>query len=83
MGGTVPSSSDAEAGLGFAESVLALALGGAARLLAVFFFLGRWPGWGEETRLGGLMEGLCSDDAAGGVGMGAAGWPLSWALGSA
>lgn len=84
MGGTVPSSKEAEAGLGCCASPLVAEV--EVRWPADFFFLGRcWPGCGEETRLGGVMEEalLCwSAVEAGGVGIGAVGWPLSWALGS-
>jgi hypothetical protein len=54
------------------------------RVAVALDFLGPLrDGWGEDTRLGGVMDGLCcSFEGAGGVGMEAVVWPLSWALGS-
>ena len=52
MGGTVPSRREADAGSGLAPFV-------APRAPADFFFLGLWPGRGEDTRFGGVMDGLC------------------------
>ena len=67
----MPSRSDADAGLGGASSF--------DRGLS-FFLFGRWPGCGEETRLGGVTDGLSFD--GGGVGRGFVPWLAFVALGS-